>query len=1011
MQRSAQKLPVALLTLALLAGVSGFASVGQAQEVSLEKQFLEAEAEKNREKSIEIWKTILQRPDLAEQAKSNPIYAEFRIKATIIEDYLNLYREEQDIDHLQKAKAYIFEAFTEPTDKAWAYTYMLAQLPSLEGFSGSKGLQALAQDFLDQSLLAIKAVNNPTVQQRLNYAVALTLTKQVDDKAVFDAESQKLVHGLALDLSNPAHRFQIMRRLAKTGAYPALYAPLYAALQNMDAKAKDFIDIHTQALADDRFDLALTSLVVIKEKDERTEALIKFFEDTFAKNDISRARRIAEKIDNPAKAVDAWSTLGGHYLIQGYSEESKAAYSKADEFVQAITKEESREKALKLIADRKARDQKKAEKKSELISEADQKLAKQALQAFETEGIVKATEITRQISDVIFRVKTLRQIAEQQTLINDKFGLLEEHPEGQEPKWYTVKGKSDVPEALPQDALKSLNDTVLSKTNDDPKGTMVLETPASPLGHKIPYDPLVKRLKANGDTVRSMVPLPGDAYVLRSYYENNTFNSKFYEVAGNASFSLHQKSAAPEAIVIERGVTDIPALYDWLRDSGYDDYIQREGQTYLLRRPLVIGPRASLVVTGDDVAALRMSTNAGVYIVVVGKLYFSDSKLIGWSEDKAEPTWAEYKDKRQFRPYVTAWSQSAMYIGNSELIALGYGNGKSYGLSFSAGPSVWFKYGNDMHKQRPTGIVADSSFNNTLYGFYSYEADDVVLSGNEYIDNIVYGIDPHDRSHRLAIGYNTAYATHKKHGIIISREVNDSIIFGNVTFENKGTGIMLDRDSNGTLVYGNTSFHNHQDGLTLFESDCEIVASNLIFENNGSGFRIRNSYNIGLFYNDLKHNKAAGISAYDGTLFGDDAHKLRDFDLDPYDELTAVSAVGNRIEANNTGFAVQMIEGLHLKQNEFINQSPKIIRGEMFKDNEEVLFRYDQKGNGVSVLASCPAMPEPLFVQACKYRQDGTLSGDGLDNLVERIAKSKCAKSLTETKKTIYSEGDHEDEE
>jgi parallel beta-helix repeat protein len=644
-------------------------------------------------------------------------------------------------------------------------------------------------------------------------------------------------------------------------------------------------------------------------------------------------------------------------------------------------------------------------KKSEKIDGADRKLADQALKVFAQDGIAAAVGVARQIKDPIFRAKTFRRLAEDQTKLNDKYNILDAQT-----GWVVVSGAKSLPEPLPIEKIQAFENAVAEKNNADPMGKVVQDALPSPIGERIEVDPLVARLKADGDTVRAAVPLPGQGRIARAYYENNLYNSKFYEVAGNAGFADWQKSGAPEAIVIENGIVDLPTIYDAMRNDGLDDYIVRDGKTYYLRRPLVVGPKAALVVTGDDVEAVKMSTQSGAYIVVVGKLYFSDSKLIGWNDEKSEPMWAEYKDKRQFRPYLTSWSQSEMHIGNSEIVAIGYGNGKSYGISLSAGPNIWFKFGNDPHFQRPKATIVDNSIRNTLYGFYSYEADDVVLSGNEYIDNIVYGVDPHDRSHRLAIGYNTAYDTHKKHGIIISREVADSIIFGNLTFDNKGTGIMLDRDSNGTFVYGNTSFHNKQDGLTLFESDCEIVAANNIFENHGSGFRIRNSYNIGLFYNDLSRNGAAGVSAYDATLKGNPAHKTRDFDLDPYDEFTAIAAIGNKMEANNIGLGVEAIDGIFLKKNTFIDQSPKVLRGAMFRENPELLFRYDQKGNGVSVNATCPALAAPLYVQECKYRKDGTLAGDGLDYLIGRVKASACAKSTTTVKHVPHSEEDDAEE-
>ncbi len=999
-----------LLATAACIGAAGLA-VAQNGASEAEQLFLQAESSPNPEQSINILKGMLERPDVA-KANEAAIYAPARIKALIIEDYLHVFRKQKDADQLEAAKSFAQSSYTDPGQRAWAYLHIISQAANDAAFR--KGaVRQFASLLLDDIETDLKAVTDPETKARLYYALGITLTRSIDGKPLFGADPLSLVHSSIPQITNSRQRLEIMRRLGDAGknipgAYPKAYAPLYELAKEKNVPSKSFVALYQQAIAEDNFDLAVASLVMINKKDERTEELAKFFHDNFKKGDISRARRIAEVIDNPARAVDVWSELAGHYMIQGYTAESAEAYKKAESYVALVTKDESRTKAKKLIADRKARDWAKAQKKSENSTDADRALATKALKSFETDGIAAAVATTRGIENAILRAKTFRRLAEAQTKLNDKYGLLEKS-DGERPVWRILKGERKLI-TLDKGSVDGFEAAITAKMNADPKGLTITEGLPSSIGKAIPDDPLVERLAANGDTIRQMIPLAGKASIVRSYYENNLYNSKFYEVFGNAGFMKKQKASAPEVIVIESGITDLPALYDYLRDTGYGDYLTRDGKIYTAHRPIVINPKASLVVTGDDVESFRLSTESGAYIVGAGKLFISDSKLLGWDDANSEPMWSDYKHKREFRPYFTIWSQGAAYIGNSELIALGYGNGKSYGLAFSAGPNVWFKYGNDKHANRPTGIMADNSIRNTMYGFYSYEADDVVLSGNEYVDNIVYGVDPHDRSLRLAIGYNSAYDTHKKHGIIISREVNDSLIFGNLTFENKGTGIMLDRDSNGTLVYGNTSFLNKQDGMTLFESDCGIIASNNVFGNDASGFRIRNSYNVGLFENDIAHNKSAAVLAYEGTLKGNAMHATRDFELDPYDEMTGVSIVGNTIKANGGGLGVEAVEGIFMKENEFVSQSPKILRGALFKKHGDILFRYDQAKAGVSVNATCPALVDPLYVQSCKFRDSGALRGDGMDQLVARVKTSACAKSTTNYKKS-YEEVENEAEE
>src|SRR3546814_14775655 len=93
-----------------------------------------------------------------------------------------------------------------------------------------------------------------------------------------------------------------------------------------------------------------------------------------------------------------------------------------------------------------------------------------------------------------------------------------------------------------------------------------------------------------------------------------------------------------------------------------------------------------------------------------------------------------------------------------------------------------------MNRPNPTGWLIDSEFYDNWYGFYCYEAEDVVIRGNDYHDNIKYGIDPHDRSRRLIIAGNKAHDTKEKHGIIVSREVDDSWIINNQAYDNALSG-------------------------------------------------------------------------------------------------------------------------------------------------------------------------------------------------------------------------------
>src|SRR5690606_24220501 len=137
---------------------------------------------------------------------------------------------------------------------------------------------------------------------------------------------------------------------------------------------------------------------------------------------------------------------------------------------------------------------------------------------------------------------------------------------------------------------------------------------------------------------------------------------------------------------------------------------------------------------------------------------------------------------------------------DSTVASLGYAASKSYGVSLSQySPSLV----RAMDRDNPTGWLIDSVFEDNWYGFYCYEADDVAIVGNIYRNNIVYGIDPHDRSHRLVMAESEAYGTVQTHGIIVSREVNESWIFRNRSHHNGLSGIVIDRSSVRNVVADN----------------------------------------------------------------------------------------------------------------------------------------------------------------------------------------------------------------
>jgi len=350
---------------------------------------------------------------------------------------------------------------------------------------------------------------------------------------------------------------------------------------------------------------------------------------------------------------------------------------------------------------------------------------------------------------------------------------------------------------------------------------------------------------------------------------------------------VSRQRGIPQAIFVEGGYT---TLADLARSLPKEQFAEVEPGVYLARLPIVVAENASLHID-KLIGELRLSQERGAFMVNAGKLFITDTKVTAWREADNAP--ASFRSSKEFRPFLVSWGGSELYIVGSILTSFGYDASKSYGVSIT-------QYSEGLHKrlQRkpPTGWILNSEFVDSWYGFYCYEANDVVLKGNTYRNNILYGIDPHDRSRRLIIADNDVYGTKKKHGIIVSREVNDSWIINNRSHDNKLSGVVLDRNSQNNLVAYNEVYQNHADGITLYESSNNLIWGNQVFQNERHGIRLRNSVNIRLYENIVATNGLTGIYGHIKDLTDTD----RNVALDPFDTKVSMIVVGGKLASNGS---------------------------------------------------------------------------------------------------------------
>lgn len=384
-------------------------------------------------------------------------------------------------------------------------------------------------------------------------------------------------------------------------------------------------------------------------------------------------------------------------------------------------------------------------------------------------------------------------------------------------------------------------------------------------------------------------------------------------------FGEMQERLDPLALVIDSGAFTLESLYAVVNDNSL---LRRSGKgIYILSVPLVIEVGAILSIQEGD--SLLLSAEKGALISNFGNLYINRAIVKGWNVEQNQP--AFYKNPQAFRPYIVSWCGSRSDIVQSEIGYLGYEDSKSYGLTYTSCADTLYEEDSPV-AVGATGKIINSRIKDLYFGFYSYEAVDISIVGNQFDTNIVYGIDPHDRSKNLIIADNKVTGTREKHGIILSRDITNTYIVNNYIEQNAGSGIMLDRNSRQNIISDNVVSNNTGDGISIYESPGNFFKRNKVTENGSVGLRVRNSWNIVSLNDTFQSNRGGAVQLYTDHL------KDRDTMIDPYKKRAALELIS--AELLNHPQAVFKLE----KFDRFILRQPHI-----FKSGEK-LFKGDLKG-------------------------------------------------------------------
>lgn len=276
---------------------------------------------------------------------------------------------------------------------------------------------------------------------------------------------------------------------------------------------------------------------------------------------------------------------------------------------------------------------------------------------------------------------------------------------------------------------------------------------------------------------------------------------------------------------------------------------------------------------GGDVDELRLlSANSPAQYIRInprwGHLDIRATHILSWDPAVNGPD----TDTTNGRSYIHAESfldtdgvtarESRMDIVDSEINNLGYYAAVSYGL-------VWKVIGDiaavpDIYDRvNVYGSLVRSHVHNNYMGFYSFGALNITVTDNEIAFNESYGIDPHDDSDWLVISRNNVH-DNGAHGIICSRRCNNLTITDNESYRNDH-GIMLHREVVDTLVANNYVHHNRDNGIAVFESHRNTIRGNIV-EYNEKGIRLSLGSSDNLIENNtVSGNTQNGFYIYKGS--------------------------------------------------------------------------------------------------------------------------------------------------
>ncbi|MDQ6862704.1 MAG: right-handed parallel beta-helix repeat-containing protein [Thermoproteota archaeon] len=264
---------------------------------------------------------------------------------------------------------------------------------------------------------------------------------------------------------------------------------------------------------------------------------------------------------------------------------------------------------------------------------------------------------------------------------------------------------------------------------------------------------------------------------------------------------------------------------------------------FLVSKSIIIGKEAELKILNSKVF---LETSSGtvktpLFIEILGKGLLRNSTVTSWDPVTHMPN----PDPYHPRPFLIVTHGGKMDILNSTLTHLGYSRGGITDTRFARAAVEYYNTNNF--------VIANSTIAFNYYGFYSVNASNFKIIGNNIYGQTGYALDPHTGSRNFIIDSNHIHdngnqgiicsiecknvritnnlVDHNIEGIGLHWLTNSSVVRDNVVRYNEKYGIFIQKHSFNNIVENNTVTDNMK-GIGLLEGSNSNTITNNIIANN-----------------------------------------------------------------------------------------------------------------------------------------------------------------------------------